>query len=182
MTYLGLFFSRYVNGVARRHGEIAQAMHPGFDVKSITNGVHAATWAAPAFAALFDREIPGWRIDNHYLRQANMLHLEHVMEAHAAAKRDLVDEVFARTGVNLDPAVMTIGFARRAATYKRADLVFTDLERCARSRARPGRCSSSSPARPTRRTSRRRSSSAASTARATTCAARSPSSTSRTTT
>ena len=48
--------------------------------------MHAATWAAPALAALFDREIPGWRIDNHYLRQANMLHIEHVMEAHAAAK------------------------------------------------------------------------------------------------
>ena len=128
MTHLGLFFSRYVNGVARRHGEVAQAMHPGFDVKAITNGVHAATWASPAHAALFDREIPGWRVDNHYLRQANTLNLEHVIEAHARAKRELMTEVQRRANVRLDPHALTIGFARRAATYKRADLVFSNLD------------------------------------------------------
>jgi len=129
MTELGLFFSRYVNGVARRHGEVASAMHPGFDVHSITNGVHAGTWASPAHAALFDREIPSWRKDNHYLRQANSLHLDHVMDAHHAAKQELMAEVLNRTGVKLDPSVLTIGFARRAATYKRADLVFSDLDK-----------------------------------------------------
>jgi starch phosphorylase len=129
MTDLGLFFSRYVNGVARRHGEVASAMHPGFDVHSITNGIHAATWASPAHAALFDREIPSWRKDNHYLRQANMLHLDHVMDAHRLAKQELLTEVEKRTGNRLDPSVLTIGFARRAATYKRADLVFNDLEK-----------------------------------------------------
>lgn len=129
MTELGLFFSRYVNGVARRHGEVASAMHPGFDVHAITNGIHAATWASPAHAALFDREIPSWRKDNHYLRQANSLHLDHVMDAHRTAKQELMAEVLKRTGIKLDPSVLTIGFARRAATYKRADLVFSDLEK-----------------------------------------------------
>jgi glycogen phosphorylase len=61
MTYLGLFFARYVNGVAQRHGEVAQALYPGYQVSSITNGVHASTWASPPFEALFDRELPGWR-------------------------------------------------------------------------------------------------------------------------
>jgi glycogen phosphorylase len=129
MTELGLFFSRYVNGVARRHGEVASAMHPGFEVNSITNGIHAGTWASPSHAALFDREIPGWRKDNHNLRQANMLHLDHIMDAHSHAKHELLDEVAKRSGVRLDPSVLTIGFARRAATYKRADLVFNDVEK-----------------------------------------------------
>jgi starch phosphorylase len=128
MTYLGLFFSRFVNGVSRRHGEIAQAMYPGYDLKSITNGVHAGNWTAPSIASLFDREIPGWRVDNAYLRQALDIHPDHVLEAHSHAKRDLLDEVRRRTGVQFDQSVLTIGFARRAATYKRADLIFSDVD------------------------------------------------------
>lgn len=128
MTYLGLFFSRYVNGVARRHGEVAQGMYPGYEVASITNGVHAGTWVSPPFAALYDREVPGWRKDNSYLRRVLDVHLDHILEAHAQSKRELLAEVERRMGVALDPAVMTIGFARRAATYKRADLIFSDLD------------------------------------------------------
>jgi starch phosphorylase len=128
MTYLGLFLSRFVNGVARRHGQVAQEMYPGYKVNSITNGVHAGNWAADPLATLFDREIPEWRTDNHYLRQALDIHVDHIMEAHAHAKRDLLAEVQRRAGVKLDPSVMTIGFARRAATYKRADLIFSDLD------------------------------------------------------
>lgn len=128
MTYLGLFFSRNANGVARRHGEVAQAMYPGYDVKSITNGVHAASWTSPSMAAMFDREIPDWRTDNAYLRQVLDVQTDHVLEAHSDAKRDLLGEIMRRTGVKLDPSVMTIGFARRAATYKRADMIFSDLD------------------------------------------------------
>ena len=128
MTMLGLFFSRYVNGVARRHGEVAQALYPHYKVSAITNGVHAVTWTSDAFAQLYDRKLTGWRRDSHYLRQALDLSVEDVMEAHQRAKRDLVGEVARRTGVQLDPTVMTIGFARRAAAYKRADLVFSQPE------------------------------------------------------
>lgn len=128
MTHMGLFFARYVNGVAQRHGEIAQALYPGYEVASITNGVHAATWVSPPFAALFDRELSGWRADNAYLRRAISLPLDHVLEAHAEAKRQLLSEVERRAGVHLDPSVMTVGFARRAVTYKRPDFVFADLD------------------------------------------------------
>ena len=128
MTYLGLFFSRYINGVAERHGEIAQAMYPGYHVSSITNGVHSMTWTSDAFMELYDRELPGWRADANYLRRALGMPVEHILEAHSKAKRALFAEVARRSGVNLDPQVMTIGFARRAATYKRADLVFSDLD------------------------------------------------------
>ena len=128
MTLLGLYFSRYVNGVARRHGEVAQGLYPHYKVSAITNGVHATTWVSHPFAQLFDRRLPGWRTDSHYLRQALDISVEEVMETHQRAKRDLISEVAKRTGVQLDPAVMTIGFARRAAAYKRADLVFNQPE------------------------------------------------------
>jgi glycogen phosphorylase len=128
MTYLGLFFSRFVNGVSRRHGEVAQALYPDYYVRSITNGVHTATWAAEPFAELFDRRIRGWRLDSQMLRRALNVPVEEVMRAHAQSKRRLFAEVARRTEIQLDPTIMTIGFARRAATYKRADLVFGDIE------------------------------------------------------
>jgi glycogen phosphorylase len=128
MTLLGLFFSRYVNGVARSHGEVAQTLYPHYKVNAITNGVHARTWVSDAFAQLFDRKMPDWRSDSYYLRQALDLSVEDVMETHKRAKRDLIAAVLRRTGVQLDSSVMTIGFARRAAAYKRADLVFNQPE------------------------------------------------------
>jgi starch phosphorylase len=128
MTYLGLFFSRYVNGVALRHGEISQGMYPGYPISSITNGVHAVTWTSPPFQELFDLEIPYWRQDNFYLRNAIQIGTERIMEAHAEAKRDLLAAIERRTGSRLDRSVMTMGFARRAAGYKRADLLFRHPE------------------------------------------------------
>jgi starch phosphorylase len=128
MTLLGLFFSRYVNGVARRHGQVAQTLYPGHKIDAITNGVHAGNWVSEPFAELFNREIPNWRLDNHYLRQALNLQVDDVLQAHQRAKRHLFDEIERRTGDKLDPAVLTIGFARRAAAYKRADLVFSQTE------------------------------------------------------
>jgi len=128
MTYLGLFFSRYINGVARLHGEVAQELYPDYKVHSITNGVHAVNWTSAAMSALYERRVPGWQADGHKLRRALSIPVGEVIAAHRTAKAALLDEVFKRTGVMLDPAVMTIGFARRAATYKRADLVFGNLE------------------------------------------------------
>jgi starch phosphorylase len=129
MTFLALFLARYVNGVALRHGEVSQAMYPAYQVHAITNGVHATTWASQPFQDLFDREIPEWRRDNTYLRYAVAMPVEQVMEAHARAKQALLAEIKRRTGSQLDPNAMTIGFARRAATYKRAALLFSDPDR-----------------------------------------------------
>jgi starch phosphorylase len=132
MTYLALASSRYANAVSMRHEEVSKSMFPEHRVDSITNGVHAATWTAPPFAYLFDRHVPEWRRDNMYLRQTNAIPLAEIKDAHARAKRNLIDEVERRTGVKLDPFTLTIGFARRATGYKRADLLFTDLERLKR--------------------------------------------------
>ncbi len=132
MTFLALFFSRYVNGVAMRHGEISRTMFPKDPINSITNGVHAGTWTGPPFQTLYDRHFPEWRRDNLYLRYAISIPLGEIQQAHAEAKQLLLAEVAKRGGLRLDPKVATIGFARRATTYKRADLFFTDLDRLRR--------------------------------------------------
>jgi starch phosphorylase len=129
MTYLALRFARYINGVAMRHGEISTGMFPDYPIDAITNGVHAVTWTSPPFADLFDRRISEWRQDNFYLRYAVGLSLHEVTEAHIQAKRALLAEVERQSGVHLPESAMTIGFARRATTYKRPDLLFSDLER-----------------------------------------------------
>lgn len=132
MTGLALVYSHYVNGVAMRHGEISRGLFPGYPINSITNGVHAATWTADPFRELYDRHIPEWRRDNHYLRYAVGLKPGEILAAHAQCKRHLLDEVERRTGQRLDPNALTLGFARRATAYKRADLLFTDLDRLRR--------------------------------------------------
>ena len=128
MTYLTLYFSRYVNGVAMCHRDISRGMFPDYPINAITNGVHAVTWTAMPFRNLYDHHIPEWRHDNFYLRYAVKIPLHEIQHAHAQAKRHLLTLIHQRTRVCLDEAVLTIGFARRAAAYKRADLLFADLE------------------------------------------------------
>src|SRR5215475_3196252 len=127
MTYLALSLSNYVNGVAKLHGEVSRRMFPNVPIEAITNGVHAATWASGPFRDLFDRYIPSWREDNYSLRGALGLPPEEVWAAHLLAKHDLLETVRKKTGLKLDPEAFTIGFARRATGYKRADLILSDL-------------------------------------------------------
>jgi starch phosphorylase len=129
MTYLALGLSKYVNGVAKLHGETSRQMFPLVPIEAITNGVHAATWAAPAFKELFDRCIPSWREDNYSLRGALGLPSEEVWSSHLIAKHELFETVRKKTGLSFEPDVFTIGFARRATGYKRADLILSDLDR-----------------------------------------------------
>ncbi len=138
MTYLAFSFSHYVNGVSMHHEEIAHSMFPNYPINSITNGVHAVNWTAPSFKEVYDRHIPEWRWDNLYLRYAVSIDLEDIREAHRHAKKALMAKVKERTGQTLDPEVMTIGFARRATAYKRADLLFSDLDRLTRITRRAG--------------------------------------------
>jgi starch phosphorylase len=131
-TYLALSLSHYVNGVAKRHQEVSQLMFAHFRIDAITNGVHAATWATPAFTALFDRHIPGWREDNLSLRYAMNIPRGEVSSAHLWAKRALIDRVQHDTGVEMRLDRFTIGFGRRATPYKRAALLLSDPERLSR--------------------------------------------------
>jgi len=129
MTALALNLSHYVNGVAKRHGEVSQEMFPGYHIDSITNGVHSATWICPHFQKLYDRYIPGWKNDSFSLRYALSIPDEEVWKTHQEAKKILIDSIFQETGIQLDPEVLTIGFARRATAYKRADLIFYNIDR-----------------------------------------------------
>ncbi|MBB5063709.1 alpha-glucan family phosphorylase [Granulicella mallensis] len=129
MTYLALRFSRYVNGVAMQHGKVSQKMFPGYQVHSITNGVHAGTWLSQPFQALLDKEVPEWRHDNQYFRSVYGIAPAVIDATHALGKQRLFATVKQRTGVELDPKVLTLGFARRVATYKRASLLFRSPER-----------------------------------------------------
>ncbi|HXG24417.1 MAG TPA: alpha-glucan family phosphorylase, partial [Chthonomonadales bacterium] len=129
MTYLALNLSHYVNGVAKKHGEESSLRFTGYVIDSITNGVHAATWVAEPFQKLYDRYIPAWRQDNFDLRYALSIPKPQVWQAHLHAKRRLLQRVNSETNVGMDVDVLTLGFARRATTYKRADLLFADPER-----------------------------------------------------
>ncbi|HEY3118562.1 MAG TPA: alpha-glucan family phosphorylase [Chloroflexota bacterium] len=132
MTLVALTLSHYVNGVSLRHEEVSSAMFPNYPIDSISNGVNAVTWVSPPFARLYDERIPKWRQDNFDLRYAVHIPLEEILEAHLEAKSALLAEVERRTGQALSSTIFTLGYARRATAYKRADLLFSDLDRLER--------------------------------------------------
>ena len=132
MTYVALRFSRYVNGVAMQHGKVSQKMFPDYSVHAITNGVHASTWLSQPFQELLDSEVPAWRVDNQYFRSVYGIELERIAACHSKGKQRLFDTVEKRTGQHFNPKVLTLGFARRVATYKRASLLLHDPARLVR--------------------------------------------------
>ena len=127
VTALALNFSRYINGVSMRHEETSRSMFNNHPINSVTNGVHATTWTSAPFRRVYDHYVPEWRRDNLYLRYAIKIPLDEIWQAHSEAKQELLSEVERRTGQRLDPAAMTLGFARRATSYKRTNLLFYDL-------------------------------------------------------
>ncbi len=132
MTYVALRFSRYVNGVAMQHGRVSREMFPDYSVQAITNGVHAATWIQPSMQALLDERVPNWRRDNLYLRFAIGIAPEEIHRRHLEGKRALIAKIAECSGTQFREDRFTIGFGRRAAAYKRADMLFTDQKRLAR--------------------------------------------------
>ena len=129
MTRLALRLSRFCNGVAMRHAQVSGEMFPGYQVHPITNGVHAATWTGAPMRGLFDEYVPAWREDPYLLRHAVDIPLHRIRATHREAKEQLLSEVERRSGRRLAPDRLTLGFARRAAPYKRADLLMRDPER-----------------------------------------------------
>jgi len=129
MTMLALNLSHFVNGVAKKHGEVSQNLFPGFEIHAITNGIHPFTWASPYMMSLFDQYLPGWAHEPELLVRVDNIPDTEVWDAHRGAKAYLFQYVDEVTGIRLDPELLTIGFARRAAAYKRANMIFSDLER-----------------------------------------------------
>ncbi|MFZ5659457.1 MAG: alpha-glucan family phosphorylase [Pseudomonadota bacterium] len=129
MTRLALNLSEYVNGVAKRHAEVSGKLFPGYRVHAVTNGVHPFTWTAPSFARLYDAHLLGWAHEPELLVRADRIPDGEIWMAHAEAKQALIERVRAASGVELDPELPLVGFARRMTAYKRPDLLFSDVER-----------------------------------------------------
>jgi starch phosphorylase len=130
MTRLALNLSEYVNGVAKRHAEVSRDMFPGYRVHAITNGVHPFTWTSEPFRKLYDQYLPSWCHEPEQLVRVDCCIPDAaVWKAHVQAKQFLIDQVRERTGAVLPPKVPILGFARRMTSYKRPDLLFSDLER-----------------------------------------------------
>ncbi|MBI5742005.1 MAG: alpha-glucan family phosphorylase [Nitrospirae bacterium] len=129
MTFLGFNLSDYVNGVAKKHGEVSQSMFPGYIINAITNGVHSYTWTCDSMKRVFDKYLPGWANEPEIFVRVGAIPDEELWEAHMEAKRKLIDYVNSVSDAGMDYDTLTLGFARRATAYKRADLLFTDIKR-----------------------------------------------------
>jgi starch phosphorylase len=158
MTVLGLKLSRRANAVSALHGQVSRAMWIGLfpgrreetvPIGHITNGVHVPTWLAPQMSKLYDRHFgPGWqehsgesglweRIENigdgelwetHLSLKARLLEFVRRAAVEQAERRKEAPEFQQRLGRALSPDALTIGFARRFATYKRANLILKEFE------------------------------------------------------
>lgn len=129
MSHLAVALSTSVNAVSNLNAQVASTMFGSTHIAPITNGVHHITWTSPQMTGLFDVHLPGWREDPSQLGYAGSLPDDALLEARQANRRMLRELVRVSTGVELEEHRLTIGFARRFATYKRANLVFSDLER-----------------------------------------------------
>jgi glycogen phosphorylase len=129
MSHLAVALAGQVNAVSNLNAYVASGMFDGTHIHPITNGVHHETWTSPAMSHLFDEYLKGWRSDPTVLAYAGRIPDTALMDARRDARSVLRDLVRISTGVEFYEDRLTIGFARRFATYKRANLVFSDLDR-----------------------------------------------------
>ena len=143
-TYVGLRMADRAVGVSRLHGAVSRRLWkdawPGLPesqvpIYSVTNGVHMPSWVAPEIAELLERRVgpDWWDLDPGDPRWSGVEAIpdDELWECHRRLRRRLVEAVGRRTGDGLDPDALTIGFSRRFAPYKRADLLLSDRERLA---------------------------------------------------
>ncbi len=129
MTLLGFNLSEYINGVAKKHGEISRSMFPGYAINSITNGVHPPTWITESFQRLYDKHIADWRRDPFLFRYGVGIPDGQIWAAHMESKRDLIDYINRQYNRGMVYKTLTVGFARRMTEYKRPTLIFDDIGR-----------------------------------------------------
>ena len=128
MSHLAVALSTAVNTVSNLNAQVASTMFGTTHNAPITNGVRHITWTSPQMSGLFDQHLPGWKEDPGQLGYVDASRTRFARRS-KVNRRILRELVRASTGVELDEHRLTIGFARRFATYKRANLVFSDLER-----------------------------------------------------
>ena len=129
MSHLAVGLCNHVNGVSALNAQIAQSMYNGREIYPITNGIHHLTWVSSPMKSLFDKHIPTWKQSPEHLIKADEIPIDEVMIARQRSRKILNELIKASNDITLEEHRLTIGFARRFATYKRANLVFHDLER-----------------------------------------------------
>ena len=129
MTVLAMNLSRYRNGVAKKHGEISRQMFPNYNVDYITNGIHLPFWVSKPIRKIFDKKWPNWKSVPSVLQNAIEIDDLDLFDAHIENKFKLISYQKSHSWNLLDEELITIGFARRFATYKRAVLIFNDIDR-----------------------------------------------------
>ncbi|MGD8544375.1 MAG: alpha-glucan family phosphorylase [Candidatus Bathyarchaeota archaeon] len=129
MTRLALNLSKFINGVAKKHRDVSNELFPGYEIHAVTNGVHSYTWTCESFRTLYDKYLPGWANEPELLVRVGGIPNEEIWHAHMEAKKVLVNYVNNVTDIGMDYNTLTLGFARRATGYKRANLLFSDLEK-----------------------------------------------------
>ena len=129
MSHLAVALSTSVNAVSILNAEVAQTMFSEMKIMPITNGVHHPTWTSSTMTKLFDEHLPNWKANPSQLKDAQTIPIEALKQARNENRKLLRELVKEETGVEFEEHRLTIGFARRFATYKRANLVFHDLEK-----------------------------------------------------
>ena len=129
MTELGLYFSGTANGVSQLLGGVAQEQFPWSNIDFITNGVHHSYWMGSPFKRVYDQYVPEWRANPECLLKIDDIADDVIWNAHQERKQYLLGYANSQVSKALDGDTLTIGFARRAATYKRAQLLFHDMGR-----------------------------------------------------
>lgn len=129
MTLLAMNCSRYINAVAQKHGETTREMFPNYEIDAITNGIHLPFWVSKPIQRIFDRKWPNWKSKPEVLSNAIEIDDLELFDAHIENKFNLISYQKGHSWNLLDEELITIGFARRFATYKRAILIFHDLDR-----------------------------------------------------
>jgi starch phosphorylase len=129
MTHLAMNFSRFINGVAKKHRDVSLEMFPQYDIEAITNGIHVNTWVGDHMRELFSYHIPGWENEPSMLRNALRLPRNELWNAHQAQKQQLIEYIREVNGAELNVDTFTIGFGRRMTLYKRPSFIFENLER-----------------------------------------------------
>ncbi|MFW9988981.1 MAG: alpha-glucan family phosphorylase [Candidatus Odinarchaeota archaeon] len=133
MTILALNASGYINAVSKKHTEISRKMFPNYEINHITNGIHVGYWLSPYMRDFLNEELTrDWHHNLNLFENALNLDSYELWRVHNKAKRRLIEYENSHSWILFDKNLLTIGFSRRIAEYKRPLLIFNDLERLAK--------------------------------------------------
>jgi len=129
LTRLALTLADYSNAVSAKHQEVSQAMFPEHSIDYVTNGIHSPTWVSNSIDEVLKSYFPSWKIHPEILRYVEGVPTEEIQQAHQINKDNFAKYLQSQPNIDFLPNAFTIGFARRATEYKRAHLIFSDIER-----------------------------------------------------